>query len=239
MRQSLKALLTLRNWILDGTLSAGERLWEPTLATRLMVSRTPLREALVRLEHEGLVEAAERGGYAVRGFSPDYLKQTIEIRGTLEGLAARQAAEARHPASRLAPLHRLVEHIDTIVSQAQLDEEALNRYVTLNGEFHQHLLALAESMALSEALERIGNLPFASPSAFVMSYAHSASAHRILFIANDQHRCLVDALAAGEGARAEQIAREHARIAQRNLDSALAHPAGLNAVSGGALIRQP
>ena len=239
MRQSLSALLTLRSWILDGTLLAGERLWEATLAARLNVSRTPLREALVHLEHEGLVEGADRGGYAVRAFSPAYVRQTIEIRGTLEGLAARQVAEARLSAQQLAPLHHLIECIDDIVTQPHLGEDALSRYMELNSEFHRRLLALADNTALSEALERIERLPFASPGAFVMGYAHSASAHRLLFIANDQHRCMMEALSRGEGARAEQIAREHAQIAQRNLDNALEHPTRLEHMSGSMLIRHP
>ncbi|MCX2525420.1 GntR family transcriptional regulator [Larsenimonas rhizosphaerae] len=239
MRQSLTALLTLRSWILDGTLPAGERLWEATLAARLNVSRTPLREALVHLEHEGLVEGADRGGYAVRGFSPAYIRQTIEIRGTLEGLAARQVAEAMPSAQQLEPLHQIVEHIDEIVTQPHLGEDALSRYMELNSEFHRRLLALADNTALSEALTRIAHLPFASPDAFVMGYAHSAPAHRLLFIANDQHRCMVDALSRGDGARAEQIAREHAHIARRNLDNALEHPASLEAMRGSTLIRHP
>ncbi|MCM2973245.1 GntR family transcriptional regulator [Larsenimonas suaedae] len=239
MRQSVSVLLTLRSWILDGTLCAGERLWEASLADRLSVSRTPLREALSRLAHEGLLERADRGGYAVRSFSPEYLKQTIELRGTLEGLAARQAAEARPSATRLEPLRQLVDRIDALVTHPVLDEDALSQYTTLNSAFHQHLIALADNMALAEALARIEHLPFASPSAFVMSYAHSPSAHRSLLIANDQHRCLVDAITHGEGARAEQIAREHARLAQRNLDTVLEHPARLERLRGSALIQAP
>ncbi|WP_106475755.1 GntR family transcriptional regulator [Phytohalomonas tamaricis] len=237
MKQSLKALLTLREWILSGTLTADERLWEPALAKRLEVSRTPLREALVRLEGEGLIIAAPEGGYQVRAFDRAYLQGAIEVRGTLEGLAARRAAEARPSAAALKPLHVTLDALDRVVAQHALDSDDFDAYMTFNERFHDAILRLAGSQPLEEALARIVSLPFASPSAFVMAQSLLPRSHEILFIAQDQHRCLVEAIAAGQGARAEQIAREHAQIARRNLDVALGDHAMLERVSGAPLIR--
>ena len=100
MSQTLAALLRLRDLILEGGLAPGERLSELAVVERLGVSRTPVRAALARLEHEGLVEALPGGGYAVREFSRADVNDAIEIRGVLEGLAARLARRNLHLAMR-------------------------------------------------------------------------------------------------------------------------------------------
>jgi len=70
-------------------------------------------------------------------------------------------------------------------------------------------------------IERVMNLPFASPSAFVVLQADSPQARDMLVVAQDQHRQVLDAIERREGARAEAIMREHARIARRNLREAM------------------
>jgi GntR family transcriptional regulator of vanillate catabolism len=91
--QTVKALLSLRDLILTGELKAGDRISELAVVERLGVSRTPIRMALVRLEEEGLLELIPSGGFAVKAFSERDICDAIEIRGTLEGLCARLAAE--------------------------------------------------------------------------------------------------------------------------------------------------
>jgi len=90
--QTLKALLDLRELVLRGELRPGERVSELQMVERLGVSRTPVRTALVRLQDEGLLEAIPSGGFAVKAFTEREVLEAIEIRGTLEGLAARLAA---------------------------------------------------------------------------------------------------------------------------------------------------
>ncbi len=89
--QSVKAQLRLREMILAGELASGSRIAELTLVDKLGVSRTPIRTALMKLEQEGLLEALTTGGYAVRTFTERDVSDAIELRGTLEGLAARFA----------------------------------------------------------------------------------------------------------------------------------------------------
>ncbi|RKR03414.1 GntR family transcriptional regulator [Kushneria sinocarnis] len=237
MQQTQRALLTLREMILEGVLVSGERLWEPALARRIGVSRTPLREALVRLEHEGFIVAPEGSGYRVRVFDHDYFRDAIELRGTLEGMAARRAAERDHDEASLGAMDELVEGIAIIVDQPRLSHADFEQYMTLNAEFHQRLVALAECTLLAEELDRIAARPFASPSAFVMAQAILPRSRDILFIANDQHRCLCDAIRSGDGSRAEQLAREHAHIARRNLAVALQDHAFLDRISGAPMLR--
>ena len=95
--QARKAQLRLREMILAGELPGGARIAELAIVEQLGVSRTPIRAALMRLEQEGLLEALPNGGYAVRTFSERDVSDAIELRGTLEGLSARLAAERGAP----------------------------------------------------------------------------------------------------------------------------------------------
>ncbi len=80
-------------------------------------------------------------------------------------------------------------------------------------------------------------LPFASPSAFVMAQSALADAHQTLILSQAQHRAILEAVAAGASARAENVAREHSNLAKRNLQAAAKHDAPLRKVAGGNLIR--
>jgi GntR family transcriptional regulator, vanillate catabolism transcriptional regulator len=91
--QAVKAQQRLRELILAGQLPRGTRIAEMALVNRLGMSRTPIRAALMRLGEEGLLQSLPGGGYAVRTFSEREVADAIELRGTLEGLAARLAAE--------------------------------------------------------------------------------------------------------------------------------------------------
>jgi GntR family transcriptional regulator of vanillate catabolism len=77
---------------------------------------------------------------------------------------------------------------------------------------------------LQRELERVGSLPFASPSGFVVAQANSPQARDMLVVAQDQHRQVLDAVERREGARAEAIMREHSRLAQRNMHDAVRSP---------------
>jgi GntR family transcriptional regulator, vanillate catabolism transcriptional regulator len=85
-------------------------------------------------------------------------------------------------------------------------------------------------------MTRVEAMPFASSSAFVQMQAEMPESHRILYVAHTQHRAILEAIELGEGARAEAIAREHARLARRNLDVALTSESTLRQVPGGGLI---
>jgi len=235
--QTVKAQLALRELILEGALAPGERIAELAMVDRLGLSRTPLRAALIRLEQEGLLEEIPSGGYAVRAFSEADIFDSIEIRGTLEGLAARFAAERGVSTSRLAELKDCVAAIEEIVEAPEMSAEDFARYVPMNERFHALLVDLADSAPLRREIERATSLPFASPSGFVEAQAMLPESRRILLIAQEHHRLVVDAIQNREGARAEAIMREHARLAHRNLQLAL-RSAAAGKVPGAALIRR-
>jgi GntR family transcriptional regulator of vanillate catabolism len=233
-----QALLALRSSILAGELPGGSRITELAVVERLGVSRTPVRAALQRLEQEGLLEALPNGGYAVQSFSERDVADAIELRGTLEGLLARLAAERGGGAVPLAEARALLAQIDAVLEAPTLDGAAFAGYVGLNQRFHALVAELAASPLIERQLERVVALPFASPSAFVVAQAQSPQARDMLVIAQDQHRQVLDAIERREGARAEALMREHARLAQRNLRAVLAGEHGAQAIDGLRLIRR-
>ncbi len=224
--QAVRAQLRLRELVLAGALPPGERIAELALVERLGMSRTPIRAALQRLEQEGLLSALPGGGYAVRLFSERDVADAIELRGTLEGLAGRLAAERGVARPLLTEAVRCIDAIDALLAAPALDDEAFLRYVGHNQRFHQLLGEMAGSDTVARELERVSGLPFAGPSAFVVFQADSPRARDMLIVAQDQHRQALEAIEAREGARAEAILREHSRLARRNLREAVASQAG-------------
>src|SRR6266567_3188178 len=102
--QTGRTLLTLRELLLKGEFKPGERLSELALVERLGVSRTPIRLAFDRLAHEGLVEPAPSGGFVVCEFTIADIWDAIDMRGVLEGTAARLAAERLTASADLAKI---------------------------------------------------------------------------------------------------------------------------------------
>jgi GntR family transcriptional regulator of vanillate catabolism len=233
----VRAQLRLREMILAGELPGGTRIAELSIVEKLGVSRTPIRAALMRLEQEGLIESLPNGGYAVRTFSEGEVSEAIELRGTVEGLAARLAAERGAAPVVLNEARECLRAVDALLRQPALDDDAFSSYVKLNEQFHTLLGELAGGGLMRRELERVASLPFASPSAFVVVQANSPQARDMLIVAQDQHWQVLDAIERREGARAEAIMREHSRLAQRNLRAAV-QSHNLDQMPGVRLIRK-
>jgi GntR family transcriptional regulator, vanillate catabolism transcriptional regulator len=235
--QMTRALLSLREQILSGEYKPGQRMPELRLVERVGVSRTPLRLALASLEHEGLLRALSGGGYAVREFTMADIRDAIELRGVLEGTAARFAAERGVSRRELRSLRSINESVEPLVHLA--DYESFERYVALNEVFHSRLLEMARSPVLERTLEAVLSLPFASPSALVLQHAQLPESREILVVAHRQHVGLVEAIQGREGARADGIAREHARLSLTNLEIVLSHRGLIDQVPGASLLSLP
>jgi GntR family transcriptional regulator, vanillate catabolism transcriptional regulator len=207
--QAVKVQLKLREMVLAGELKAGARITELALVEKLGVSRTPIRAALIRLEQEGLLQQMPSGGFAVRKFSEADVADAIELRGTVEGLAVRLAAERGVSSDVLAQADQCLDGIDRLLQEPVLNEEAFSRYVDLNAQFHALLGALAASPVIQGV------------------QANSPKARDMLIVAQDQHRQVMQAIGQREGARAEAVMREHSRLAQRNLREAVRSPLDL------------
>ncbi|KPF87413.1 GntR family transcriptional regulator [alpha proteobacterium AAP38] len=217
--QTVRALAGIRDLILRGDVEPGERLSEPGLAERLGISRTPIRAALARLEQEGLLERVPSGGHIPRRFTMDEAIDAIELRGVLEGTAARLAAERGVEPRRMIAINRVLDGIDAVMV-SDMANPPLDRYTALNAEFHALLSGLSGSETIEREIDRITRLPFASPSAFLDKPGSTVVPHSLV-LAQAQHRALVEAIGLREGARAEAVAREHARLARRNLEQVM------------------
>lgn len=237
--QTINALITLREQILNGELAPGERLLELALVERLGVSRTPIRSALTRLAEEGLLEEMSGGGYAVREFTVRDIEDAIEARGSLEGMAARLAAERGVSPLALRKIKESLEQFDRLLEKTDLEGEDIERYFDLNELFHNQLIMLTESFVIEHALRRINALPFASANAFVMAQSELGNAWKVFFVAQEQHRGIVEAIENREGTRAESLTREHARLSLSTLKTALKTQAALEQVPGLKLVYTP
>ncbi|HUI79723.1 MAG TPA: GntR family transcriptional regulator [Bryobacteraceae bacterium] len=219
--QTARATLALREMLVQGRFRPGERIREVPLAAQLNVSRIPLHLALERLAHEGFLQIRPTRGFVVQGFSTEDIFDAIELRGLLEGTAARLATERLRDRRDLDLMAITSREILTLVRRRKLTIDTFNRYIELNAKFHNALLDLCHSRMLRRALEQACSLPFASPSAFLKRQYISPELQELFLISADQHCAIVDAIASREGMRAEVLTREHARVARRNLEDAL------------------
>jgi GntR family transcriptional regulator, vanillate catabolism transcriptional regulator len=235
--QITKALLHVRQAILDGEFTPGERMSELPLVQRIGVSRTPLRLAFAELETEGLLRRLVRGGYVVRQFTQSDVRDAIELRGVLEGTAARFAAERGVPARDLDALRTVNAAIADLVHLS--DTAALEQYVQLNEKFHTRLLTMARSPLLERSVATVVSLPFAGPSAFVLAEAEVHASQEIILIGHRHHRGLIEAIQQRQGARAEALAREHALLALANLELVVDRREVLDRMPGAGLIALP
>jgi len=231
-----RAVLTIREMLLRGDFAPGERISELPLAARLQaanvsVSRTPLRLALDRLANEGLLRPWPTGGFVVCEFTLADVWDAIETRGTLEGMAARLAAERLRDESELDALRGLYRQLEEMVP---LDARSFPRYLELNEAFHSEIWRLARSPMLMRAIEQVVMLPFAAPSALVFGHAESEHSARLSVVAQEHHRAIIEAIANREGARAESLAREHSRVARQNLTHTVED--WVRRIPGGSLI---
>ncbi len=196
---------------------------EVPLAKQLGISRIPLRLVLERLAHEGFLEMRPTRGFIAQQFSIADIYDAIDLRGALEGMAARLAAERLTDLASLATLQRLHEEMATLIRGRKLTLESVAGYIDRNVKFHAEVLALSGSSRLRRAMDQICSLPFASASAFLERQYSAPESHDLFLISVEHHRAIVEAIGAREGARAENVAREHARVARRNLESAMQH----------------
>ncbi|WP_172298940.1 GntR family transcriptional regulator [Pseudoruegeria sp. HB172150] len=214
-----KALLELRSAILTGQFEANSRLAETALAERLGISRTPLRQAMDRLVEEGLLERAETGRCRVASFTMDDIIDAIEMRGVIEGTAARLAAERGADPELVKECREVLAGLDR--ATAKPDAIDFRSYVRLNGRFHELISMFSGSRVVQREVERASRLPLASPSAFLQGQEVIEAFLSSLPRAQRQHHQIFEAILAREGARAEALAREHARLARENLKYAL------------------
>jgi DNA-binding GntR family transcriptional regulator len=137
---------SLKHSIIRGKISSGEWLVESHIAETLGISRTPVREAIHKLEREGLIERQPRGGFTVLGLNRNNIEETFGIRSVLEGYAARLAA-LNHKEEELEALEKKIDEF-----QNALDRKKMDVLPVINTEFHDLLYALSKSPKLLQMI---------------------------------------------------------------------------------------
>ena len=197
--QSNSTYQRLLDEIRIGTLLPGDRLREIELSERLGVSRTPVREAIRQLETDGLVTHVPRQGATVRSLDYAEVMELYEMRAVLEGTAARLAARAASDVE--------LDELDLLNSQ--LAEAGTGPDATeINRIFHATLLDVAKNRFLSKSIVSLQKaLLILGPSQLLDSDRAEAAVA--------EHRSIMAALKARDGAAAEAEMRAHIQAAQR------------------------
>jgi len=200
----------IRDAILDGELAAGARLKEDELAARLDVSRTPVREALRRLEAEGLVVHEAKRGAAVRAYSPTELDDMYRLRALLEGYAARRAAERMTP-DVLEQLRASCLRFERLAGRRG---DAIRDLARENMIFHECVLVASGDERLADMVRSVIHLPLV-----YRAYVWFTREEKRTSV--DYHARVVDALAAGDADGAATLMEEHVLRAREGLARAL------------------
>lgn len=197
---------SLREAIILGKLRPGERLMEIQLAEEMGVSRTPVREAIRKLELEGFVVMVPRKGAYVAGISVKDIVDVFEVRAALEGLAAGLAAE-RITSEEMDQLERSLLKINS-------SEENLDAVVEGDTSFHSLIYQASRNQRLVQIITHLQE----QIQRFRMT---SLSQPGRTKIALDEHKKIVEAISDRNIELAQNLAREHIENAEHSLLNAL------------------
>jgi DNA-binding GntR family transcriptional regulator len=187
----------LRREILDGKLRPGARLKQEELTRLLGVSRTPVREALQRLETEGLIQFLRRSTVLVTSIPKARVEEIFELRSLLEGYAAEKAADHLDEKS-LTKLHHLVEEMSSYYSRKQVD-----KLLQRNDEFHRMICSLSGNETLLGMLEQIWRDIRRLRFDYLLTKAGHEQSTR-------EHRTLLEALESRDKRLISEIVHKHA-----------------------------
>ncbi|MGE5582121.1 MAG: GntR family transcriptional regulator [Bacillota bacterium] len=197
---------SLREAIITGKLGPSERLMEIQLAEEMGVSRTPVREAIRKLELEGLVVMIPRKGAYVAGLSIRDITDVFEIRRALEGLAAELAAE-RSTDEELEEMERFLVKISEEIEQGDLP-----KVIETDTDFHTLIYKASRNTRLSQIINNLREQ-------IQRSRTTSLSYPGRMKIALEEHRKMVEAISSRDGELARNLAQEHIENAENALMS--------------------
>lgn len=195
----------IRRRILDNVWSPGHHALEQELALQLGMSRTPVREALIRLENEGLIEVVPRHGMRVLPVSPDDMRDIYQILTSLEATAAELAAARRPSPDDLMPLEQASR--DMI---AALERDDLVAWAEADERFHRSLNALSGNRLLVAVVENVWDRAHRARMFTLQLRPKPAESTR-------EHTEVVEAIRAGDVARARELHRAHRQRGGREL----------------------
>jgi DNA-binding GntR family transcriptional regulator len=193
----------LYNAIRTGDIKPGQTLTERGLAEKLNVSRTPIREAIRRLEEQGLVTHVPHRGVKVITLSVEKVAQLYEVRELLEGLAARNLARM-HTAEMIAELNSFIE-----LAQKEAAVNNVKEMAEINSRFHLALARLSQNIYL----EAIMNM-LQTQIGLIMSTSLSHTGRPLENI--EEHKMIIRAIQSGDEDWAENTAKYHVRKSKEN-----------------------
>jgi len=197
-RKSLGQMVyeNLRQTIVRGSIAPGTRLVESQIAEAQGISRTPVREAIHKLERERFIERLPHGGFSVLELSREEIVETFGIRSVLEGYAARLAAINHQPGQ----LKRLKEKIDEF--QRLLDAKHLKGLPQVNTEFHDLLYALSNSPRLIRMIDALRDHIYRYRQIILKEPGQAKTS-------NADHRLILESIRMRDAEGVEQLVREH------------------------------
>ncbi|MBR1222491.1 GntR family transcriptional regulator [Bradyrhizobium sp. U87765 SZCCT0131] len=201
----------IRELIVQGELQPGEHANEQPIAERLGVSRTPVRTALSTLASEGFLVYHPNRGYFVRRFDLSELMDAYDVRATLEGLAARRAAERGLSEEDEAAIRAALADGDRILTKDHFEPDDLLPYRAMNMAVHGTVIRAAHSARLEQAIRSAQNMPLLSDRIILWQDLP------ILRRSHDDHHRVLDAILHRKEWRAESLMREHVYYAGLNL----------------------
>ncbi|WP_417743402.1 GntR family transcriptional regulator [Salipiger sp.] len=204
-----KAFQTLKESILGGDLHRGERLSEARLMRDFGIGRTPLREALNRLEREGLVVSQPNSGYSVANLDVDAVCELLVVREGLDAMAAEIATETATEAE-LEALAGVMAEIDALDRIHDRTPDVYARELELGLKVHEVILAATHNAALIEITRRVYDqlrLGLWIEVRWIDQWTMAVA----------EHRAIVEAMLDRDAPRATQAARAHVRSSQRNM----------------------
>lgn len=200
-----EAYRAIRKRILDNVYPPGYQALEQSLADELGLSRTPVREALIRLQKEGLVDVIPRHGMRVLPISPTDMKEIYEILTALEGMAAELLAKRRPSDDELAPLERASRDM-----ARALRADDLEAWAEADARFHRQLIELAGNRLLAQAVLNFWDRAHRVRRLTLRLRPKPASSTK-------EHMALVERIRAGDPRGAHEVNRAHRERASREL----------------------
>lgn len=186
----------IKNAIIGGEFEPGKRLIEEKLAEDMKTSRTPVREAIQKLEKEGLIYRLPRGGFAVKGVTEEEVDEVFGIRGILEGYAGFLATE-RMEEEELNALEDIVAKEEACLLNMNSDE-----FIRLDGEFHDILYKAAKNTRLYTLLNDLRDYMYRY-RVIIQRYQRKAA------LAVQDHREMITSIKNKNAKQVEKLVRKH------------------------------
>ncbi len=186
----------VKSAIIGGDFQPGKRLIEEKLAAEMATSRTPVREAIQKLEKEGLIFRLPRGGFAVKQVTEEELEEILGLRSILEGYAA-FLATSRITETELKQLDEIIAKEDACLKNLNVDE-----FIRLDGEFHDVLYKAAKNARLYGLLNDLRDYMYRY-RVIILHY------QRKLHLAVQDHKEMLASMKAKSPRQVEKLVRKH------------------------------